>query len=744
MSTGTNQSDEGERRDFRARFRGFFATLGHWWLSVRRFFGVLFLIRFCLLMAAAGLVMVFVAQGQEILIAMADADLTTAEVARKAGFVIATLLCAFSAWYTSRVMLLFSFDTPASAAACYPRVKEHLPRLLGAVIMLVIAAALVIGDLRNLWLALILIAASAFFLFFVYLRRDWFGLDLLTDVAKDLTSVTQLPRTTKWILLGLFALNVVFTVVFTYGYSRLGPALGSATVVLFAMSLMIPAGTALVYFGNRFQVPVIGLLLALAVAFSLFNDNHRVRQTPGMRPYEPAAQAMARKQLSVESQRRSLQRYRDLETYFTAWLEELKPLHPGGAIPVVLVAAEGGGIRAAYWTASVLAELQDRAAALGLDFGRDVFAISGVSGGSLGAAVFAALLKAPYDAGHGDDDAPCGDDPDAAYRCRAQRILARDFLSPTVTVLLFPDLLQRFLPIAIFDDRAVALEHAWEQAWQRYETGDCFAKAFEDLWREDAFAAPLLFLNSTVVETGNRIIFNPIAFDSQSFGRTFHDAYNAASVIGAQAPLSTAVHMSARFTYVSPAGTIERQDPERTPDEPAWFRVVDGGYFENSGAVTLDEILLALKRETKKTGVQIQPIVIHISNDPIRKPKQVLKESPGKHVLAGEALSPVRALLHTRPARGYQARDVLAERVTAAADEEPGAHVHFGLCAYGVKLPLGWMLSRLAQEDMTHQLVGYPGQSPGPGPEANIHNVNRVLALLTGQPDPGPREMQCW
>jgi len=711
------------------------------WERIRRFYGLLKLVRFSLLLALVGTAIVFVDQGEEVLIAMADARLGLPELARKAGFVIATVLCAFSAWYTARVMFVFRFDEPASHPEWFPRTKAHLPRWLGALIMLLVATALIIAAWRNVWLALVLLAVTAFFLVFVYLRHDWFHLERLTDATGKLTSVKALPRTTKIILSVLLVLNPVFLVVFTYHYDWLGPALGTATIVLFAMAVMMPLGTALVYAGNRFNVPVIGLLLVLAVASSLFNDNHRVRQTAEMRPYESVERVMARAKVPPGVVERSLRGYTDLESYFTAWVKDLQPLHQKRAIPVVLVAVEGGGIRAAYWTASVLAELQDRAANAGLDFARHVFAISGVSGGSLGSAVFAALVRTPYDVNYGADDAPC---QEGTYRCRAQRILARDFLSPTVAVLLFPDLLQRFLPVAYFDDRALALERSWEQAWRRYEPGDRFAGSFDGLWREAPLETPLLFLNSTVVETGQRIIVNPIAFDGEPFRRTFHDAHDAAAVIGAQVPLSTAVHMSARFTYVSPAGTIERRDPARTPDELAWFRVVDGGYFENSGAVTLDEVLLALKRQAHKAGVEIRPVVIHISNDPIRKPTEVVEDAPGKRVLMGEALSPVRALLNVRPARGYQARGVLAARVVTAEDAEAGRHVHFRLCAYDVTLPLGWMLSDLAQQDMTHQLVGYEQDPPGPGAQVNRHNLDRVLALLGGDADPGDREMRCW
>jgi hypothetical protein len=55
-------------------------------------------------------------------------------------------------------------------------------------------------------------------------------------------------------------------------------------------------------------------------------------------------------------------------------------------------------------------------------------------------------------------------------------------------------------------------------------------------------------------------------------------------------PLSTASLLSARFTYVSPAALI---DTHRC-HAPAWIRLVDGGYFDNSGAVTAQEIARTL------------------------------------------------------------------------------------------------------------------------------------------------------
>jgi len=103
--------------------------------------------------------------------------------------------------------------------------------------------------------------------------------------------------------------------------------------------------------------------------------------------------------------------------------------------PVYIAAAEGGGLRAAYWTTSVLGEIED---ATGARFSRHLLAVSGVSGGSLGGATFVAGLVEPQ--------AACGSPRETSVRECARAFLRRDFLSPVTAYLLFPDLVQRFIP----------------------------------------------------------------------------------------------------------------------------------------------------------------------------------------------------------------------------------------------------------------------------------------------------------
>jgi hypothetical protein len=102
-----------------------------------------------------------------------------------------------------------------------------------------------------------------------------------------------------------------------------------------------------------------------------------------------------------------------LSNFTKQWLSSRLTVSHTKAAPytVVLVAAAGGGIRAADWTATQLGWLQDQ----NPSFSRHLFAISSVSGGSVGAGVFAALLKAN-----------CGG------RCEglARAILRDDFLAP--------------------------------------------------------------------------------------------------------------------------------------------------------------------------------------------------------------------------------------------------------------------------------------------------------------------------
>jgi hypothetical protein len=395
-----------------------------------------------------------------------------------------------------------------------------------------------------------------------------------------------------------------------------------------------------------------------------------------------------------------------------------------------------------------LAAIQDQ----NPEFARHLFAISGVSGGSLGGAVFASLVAENLE--RGEEALPCG-----TYVECTRAVLGRDFLSPALGMLLGPDLVQRFLPFGVGQfDRSLGLERAWEAAWQEETGSRRFAEPFLDLWRgEHGLDVPSLILNGTHVETGRRILTsNLVPARTPGESPEFYDAYHMHDILNADLPLSTAAHNSARFTYVSPAGSLMTEvDGEMV----LRGHVVDGGYFENSGATTVLEVLKVLETlcdldATGRIGFLGQVAlaagsqspscrgdfhVIYIQNDPNSAPDYKVKQfdptldAPADSGLS-ETLSPIRALMRTRNARGSYAVKSLKAAVGRRNFRD------FSLCdemSVGenmekVPLPLGWQLSANSQQAMDRQL-GQPctktiGQDPLP--VDNAKTIEEVLALL--------------
>ena len=179
----------------------------------------------------------------------------------------------------------------------------------------------------------------------------------------------------------------------------------------------------------------------------------------------------------------------------------------------------------------------------------------------------------------------------------------------------------------------------------------------------DEFAVPLLFLNATVVETGQRAVVHPLGAYPAGQTGPFADALDVSALMGTEMPVSTAAHLSARFTYVSPAGLV---DTHRT-DAPRWIRLVDGGYFDNSGTATLQEIARAIQRAhgTMAGARPMRVIVLHIPNDPPND-REMTAGGSGRAALT-ETLSPIRALLATRGAHATQAIEFM--RGTAGSEQ---------------------------------------------------------------------------
>lgn len=742
------------------------------WRYVRYFFQVLTIVRFGLLtVAITGGAALLSQQVGDILRALVeDAGTSLPADVRVASLFLSAFLCGLMVWYGARTMLRFRFmGKPGSAARVLPRFKRQLPRVLGTLVPLVLAVkvwSLAATTARpmpmRLFALALLIEAAALYAFVLFrrelaqrLRLSWLGVPY-SQLAQNLRNVRGAGPHVLHTYRALLALNVIFMVLFTLAPGA-GRSIGSMAILMIALTLVNATGSVIVYVGNRYRIPALSLLLVWALACSFTADNHRVRSAGS-----PSAPAAVPPVLAVTT----------VEDYFLRWLAASPGVDaPDRAIPVFLVSAEGGGIRAAYWTAAVLGQLEDEARHECLPFARHVFAISGVSGGSLGAAAFASALHSnPSPA----TAVTCA--PSPSIRRVTAGMLSEDFLSPTVAAALFPDMLQRFVPVPLFGDRAAALEHAWEYAWSHHDTRnpDEFSAPFADLWSRGDYSVPLLFLNSTVVETGQRALVHPLAGLSQQADGTFApvrgpftDALHISDVLPNGLPLSTAVHLSARFTYVSPAGRID------IPDQDRRIRLVDGGYFDNSGAVTTQEILAAIQHAIGNSpdgspARRVWPIVIHISNEPASDPPRpapsgFLERRP----FAPEVLSPIRAIFATRSARGFQARDHLMSDVcsyrlassprsigrvhgsdchsttvpTTPKSPAPspadmiqpaptGISLHFRLYKASAPIPLGWVLSTAARGVIDNQLDTVPPATTPPTRSPATYNASLAATAL--------------
>jgi hypothetical protein len=483
-------------------------------------------------------------------------------------------------------------------------------------------------------------------------------------------------RAGKWLMgreVTILSLAIVAACVAAFSFAQPSFAQSIGAVAIFGVFIvaLVVVTTSLTALGDRVGVPILLCIFVWAIALGVRdkNDNHTVTLT--MYDHNKNANGPYRPEFY-------------LRNAFRHWYDARKDREhyekKGDPYPVFIVAAAGGGTYAAHYTATFLARLQDRCPS----FAQHTFAISGVSGGSLGATVFAGLAKQLAKNGdHVDCDfyTRSGEGP-GPFEKKVQAIFRADFLSPVLAAGLFPDLLQRLLPWPVSHfDRAKALDATLEAAWRSAmepeggSENDAKAlrpleKSFLDLWapqRNDE-AVPALVLNTTEVANGYRTIISPLYLDEiprrkwgkvQQLHETIYERMH-----GGEPPqsndydpldikLSTAAGISARFPIVLPAASIE---PKRQGEQDAKnkFRLVDGGYVESSAVETANDIIQVLKggyRTSRNTAVTLN------ADLKFKLYLIVLMGYEGEEAherSLGETSIPMRTLISTWGSRGEQ------------------------------------------------------------------------------------------
>lgn len=355
-----------------------------------------------------------------------------------------------------------------------------------------------------------------------------------------------------------YTLFIIFSIFLTTS-SRLILS-GTPFLILFFLTVIIFAYEDIkIYISQK----IILMCFTLMFFFSYFNDNS---------------------ELDYSEQTYNKQ---SLSEFFENWIRNFNTSH-GDTIPLIFVAAEGGGIRGASWTTLTLRELQTQNS----NFKESLFSLSGVSGGGVGSCLYLATCN--YNVS------------DHAIK----KILSHDHLSKTVSAYLFRAPFQNFIPYPIkFFDRNEVLENSWSESINEYTGLNHFTFNVNSFYDLTTFTNPALFLNCTIAETGHKAIYSNV-----SFNKIFNQMDQVIDIHdlteGKDIKLKSAALLTARFPGITSGALIK--------SEVGSVHITDGGYIDNSGIETCIQLITSLKSDITNVelgkNITIKPYIIFLQN----------------------------------------------------------------------------------------------------------------------------------
>lgn len=445
----------------------------------------------------------------------------------------------------------------------------------------------------------------------------------------------------------------------------------------------------------------------------------------------------------------------DVKVAFGKWLDARARFNKNGPAgeryPVFVVAAEGGGIYAASAVAMFLARIGDDCPA----FARHVFAISGVSGGSVGAVIHSGL-QVPV-----ASDSGCGPDSkrNASGADKARAALQRDHLSPLLGVLV-PD----FIRYLAFDLASVAtapfwialdwlppdwsksvstiITRTWSNVWSTFnlttrervlefsiacasipdaELASKCAPANDPLRLKQSIAAHwgdgrnlhALVLNTTRAESGETVAFAPFQLGHLDANiASFADPrYGGRS---ASTPVVEAAVASARFPLVMP--------PYVLVTDQGNLNFVDGGFADNSGAAIASVLFQELQNvAAERKDIDVRLILLTTDAGDRRR-----FEPFGAKIFL-DFWVPIEALLNVRSGVGPREVARAVERYAAqgrSADRKPVTLIRFGTDFF-----LGWTISQLTLDKIMTQ-VAPEGCAKDADSKDQCENIKTIKKLV--------------
>ena len=508
--------------------------------------------------------------------------------------------------------------------------------LLSVLIALIIAASFV-GEINILVLFFLLLLFHVVFIYYTNLRRvemDKKAMAARMEVMQEIKPTWMektmdyfcVPRKEKgyynwFLIISIAGIALYFINIISLPFAR---HIGPFSTVILAFAVLLAFGNVVTAFSVRSKTNFHFILFVLAFLIGGLHETHYVRTK------------------DLGNQDNNYGRRPLLKEYLNKWLSQRNVLadSSGNGYEIYFVMANGGASRSGYWTASVLGKIED--ASLFRDsgsinppgkFSDHVFCLSGTSGGGVGVATFFSLLRDKQN-------------QKSIYTQSAQAFLKQDYFTHTFARMLGPDFFNYIIPFSARIDRAAALEKSFEES--ALEKRDSILQVpFNDDFsnfpaiKDDNVNLPILCINTTRMQDGNPGVVTNLTLDSA----TFNNRVDVIKLLDKKVDitLTSASILGARFPYLSPAGRIGRN----------YF--VDGGYFDNSGAGVVQEMIRAIINIGKKDSIdngqgstlyqQVRKLhfkVLHITNSPvILDSNNITAEAPIKNDL----LSPVLTIL---------------------------------------------------------------------------------------------------
>lgn len=569
-----------------------------------------------------------------------------------------TLLWAWVVYGSTRLILHISSVGLRLTPEC-DWLLRWLPKMGGVIPPLILAYAFrQSNQWHPYWL---LLESMGLLLLFVVIERQtsvfalpasWTFLGRYTNLTHDFRILWQhkLGRRVVQYGLSLTGLTVLsFCLPIELGIARL---VRPTAITILGIAVYTFWGSLLIYFNDNRYRPLVLLVVGYLILVSAVNDNTAVRQAPLLqRPTIP--------------------------DHFRRWIIA-RQQEDQDTIPLVLVAAEGGGIRALNWTAETLIRLDS----IIPGFSRHVYALSGASGGSVGEVFYTAFLR--------DIAEPQRSNQSDSFRS----VIRDDYLSAVSAAMLFPDGIQRFLPVPVANlERSKWLEDAWSDSYVRNLRLHTLDSSLTSLYQSPTgynYSLPSLFLNGTMAESGQKVITSNLQLDPQYFT----DVISILDWLGADVPLKTAASLSSRFPILTNGALVEQPSSAHSGGH-----VVDGGYFDNTGIETCIQLLNALvpliRQVNTEQHVVVIPYILFIKNS------NTFSQLPQKKSVLQEVQIPLLAFLNAWN-NGSTTRDNMFNSFMDRFANPKTNYLTIRL-AYKDPYPLGWFLSDSMARSLSRQ-----------------------------------------